>query len=160
MQGHIDYCSQLWQPMQSHLLQRIKGLQRAYTKKAPEISHLSYRERLRHMKINSQQRRLERYRMIYIWKILEGLSPNCGIQCNSNEIRGRMCQVPPIVKNARQFVKTQREQTLQVHGVKLFNKLPWELRSMTNCTVLQFKRKLVNFLAGIPDQPLHSVKNH
>ena len=32
MQGHIDYCSQLWQPMQSHLLQRIEGLQRAYTK--------------------------------------------------------------------------------------------------------------------------------
>ena len=108
MQGHIDYCSQLWQPMQSHLLQRIEGLQRAYTKKAPEISHLSYWERLKHMKINSQQRRLERYRMIYIWKILEGLSPNCGIKCNSNEIRGRMCQVPPIVKNARQFVKTQR----------------------------------------------------
>ena len=154
MQGHIDYCSQLWQPMQSHLLQRIEGLQRAYTKKAPEISHLSYWERLRHIKINSQQRRLERYRMIYIWKILEGLSPNCGIQCNSNEIRGRMCQVPPIVKNARQFVKTQREQTLQVHGVKLFNKLPWELRSMTNCTVLQFKGKLDIFLAGIPDQPL------
>ena len=154
MQGHIDYCSQLWQPLQSQLLQRLEGLQRAYTKKSPEMSNLSYWERLKILKLNSQQRRLERYRMIYVWKILEGLSPNCGIKHDTNDIRGRMCQVPPLVKNARQSIKTQREQTLQVHGVKLFNKLPWELRNMTSCSVVQFKGKLDKFLTGIPDQPL------
>ena len=49
--------------------------------------------------------------------------------------------------------KTLREQTLQVYGVKLFNKLPWELRSLKNCGVDEFKEKLEKFLTAIPDQP-------
>ena len=88
--------------------------------------------------------------MIYIWKILEKLSPNCGIKHETKDTRGRMCQVPPLVKNARQSVKTQRQQTLQVHGVKF----PWEIRIISNCSVDQFKGKLDEFLAAIPDQPI------
>ena len=105
VQGHIDYCSQLWQPLQSMQLQRIEGLQKAFTKKMPKIMHLSYWERLDYLKLNSQQRRLERYRVIYIWKILEKLSPNCGINSDENELRGRMCQVPPIAKKAIPLIK-------------------------------------------------------
>ena len=33
MQGYIDYCSQLWQPLQSGMLQRIENLQKSFTKK-------------------------------------------------------------------------------------------------------------------------------
>ena len=153
VQGHIDYCSQLWQPLQSMQLQRIEGLQKAFTKKIPQIMHLSYWERLDYLKLNSQQRRLERYRIIYIWKIIEKLSPNCGIRHDKNDLRGRMCQVPPIAKKARPLVKTLREQTLQVHGVKLFNRLPWELRNMGKCDIGYFKEKLDQFLVTIPDQP-------
>ena len=119
----------------------------------PQIKNLSYWECLDYLKLNSQQRRLEQYRIIYIWKILEKLSPNCGINSDENELRGRMCQVPPIAKKARPLIKTLREQTLQVHGVKLFNKLPWELRSLKNCGVDEFKEKLDKFLTAIPDQP-------
>ena len=61
VQGHIDYCSQLWQPLQSMQLQRIEGLQKAFTKKMPKIMHLSYWERLDYLKLNSQQRLLEQY---------------------------------------------------------------------------------------------------
>ena len=50
-----------------------------YTKKIPEVRKLIYWERLEHLKIISQQKRLERYRIIYTWKDLEGLAPNCGI---------------------------------------------------------------------------------
>ena len=32
------------------------------------------------MNMLSMQRRLERYRIIYIWKILENQAPNCGIK--------------------------------------------------------------------------------
>ena len=38
-----------------------------------------YWECLKQMNMISMQRRLERYRVIYIWKILEKLAPNCGI---------------------------------------------------------------------------------
>ena len=30
--------------------------------------------------MNSQERRMERYRIIYVWKILEGFAPNCGVE--------------------------------------------------------------------------------
>ena len=154
IQGHIDYCSQLWQPLQSGLLQRIEGLQRTYTKKISEISHLNYWERLKTLKISSQQRRMERYRIIYIWKVLENKVPNCGIRSDENNNRGRMCTLPKISQNARQSVKSLREQTLQVHGAKLFNKLPWELRNLKNCDVLIFKENLDKFACQIPDNPV------
>ena len=63
-----------------------------------------------------------------------------------------MCPLPPISKQSRLSVKTLREQTLQVHGTKLFNKLPWEIRNMTKCTIETFKEKLDTFLNEIPDQ--------
>ena len=157
MQGHIDYCSQLWQPLQSGMLQQIENLQKSFTKKIPQIANMNYWERLTFLKINSQQRRLERYRIIYIWKILEGLSPNCGIVSDENELRGRMCKLPKICKTASEAIKSQREQTLQVHGCKLFNKMPAEIRNVKKCSVEDFKFKLDNFLATIPDQP---VVNH
>ena len=80
IQGHIDYCSQLWQPLQSGLLQCVEGLQKSWTKRIPQISHLNYWERQTILKMNSQQRRLERYRIIHIWKIPEEKVSNCGIK--------------------------------------------------------------------------------
>ena len=64
IQGHIDYCSQLWQPLQSGELQRIENLQKIYTKKIPQVRELNYWERLKVLKMNSQQRRFERYRIL------------------------------------------------------------------------------------------------
>ena len=84
--------------------------------------------------------------MIYVWKILVGLNPKCRNKHDTNKIRGRMCQLPTFVENARQSIKTQREQTLQVYGVKLFNKLLWEFRIMDE--------KLDEFLARFPNRPL------
>ena len=40
---------------------------------------MNYWTRLKTLKINSQQRRFKRYRIIYIWKVLEGLAPNQGV---------------------------------------------------------------------------------
>ena len=79
IQGHIDHCSQLWQPLQSGDLQRIENHQKTYTKKIPQVRDVNYWERLNVLKNNSQQRRFERYRILYTWMILEGLAPNCGV---------------------------------------------------------------------------------
>ena len=123
IQGHIDYCSQLYQPLQSGNLQRLENLQKVYTKRIPEFRMCNYWERLEHLKINSQQRRLERYRIIYTWKIIEGLAPNCGIKTNGNisERMGRKCLMPTL--KGRQRVQTLREQSFQCHGPRLFNAL-------------------------------------
>ena len=45
--------------------------------------------RLKQLKMLSQERRMERYRALYVWKILEGISPNCGLEETSSVRRGR-----------------------------------------------------------------------
>ena len=156
VQGHVDYCSQLWQPLQSTSLQRLENLFKTFSKKIPCLRNESYWNRLKILKMSSQQRRLERYRIIYTWKALEGLVPDCGmILGNSQESRnGRECKVPTIAKKSSARVETLREQSLQVHGAKLFNCIPQTIRNMTKCDVDTFKQKLDLFLSKIPDQPL------
>ena len=79
---------------------------------------------------------------------------NCGINSDENIKRGRMCTLPKISEKARQSLKSLREQWLQVHGAKRFNKLPWELRNLKNCDVAIFKEHLDKFLSQIPDNPV------
>ena len=106
------------------------------------------------IKINSQQRRLERYRMIYIFKILEYIVPSPGISWTQDEKRGRLINIPALIKGARVSIISLREQSLQVHGAKLFNKLPVDLRNMTGVSVDTWKKHLDGFLTVIPDRPL------
>ena len=151
VQGHVDYCSQLYFPNKSSDMEKIENLQRIYTRKIPEVSSLNYWERLQKLKIYSQERRMERYRVIYIWKILEGISPNCGIQETHSDRRGREVQVPKVKGNGR--FQTIREGTFQIHGAKLFNSLPKSVRNISRTSVDEFKVALDKFLQTIPDEP-------
>ena len=85
---------------------------------------------------------------------MEGLAPHCGIKGDDNSTRGRMCKLSQIIQSAGQCIKTLREQSFQVHGCKLFNKMPAEIRNMKNCGINEFKEKLDIFLSPIPDQPV------
>ena len=95
---------------------------------------------------------MERYRIIYTWKILEGLVPNCGLKFTTNERRGREAQVPSLQGKAS--IKRLREQSFQVKGPKLFNSLPPSLRKISKVPVDEFKLHLDKFLEGIPDEPI------
>ena len=46
VQGHVDYASQLYQPLQSGNLTRIENLFKTFTKRIPEVQELNYWERL------------------------------------------------------------------------------------------------------------------
>ena len=151
VQGHIDYCSQLYFPNQSTQLEKIEDLQKTFTKKIPEVQNLDYWTRLKHLQMLSQQRRAERYKIIYTWKVIEGLVPNCGINWSISERRGRECQIPPV--KCRNPTMNLREQSFQVSGPKLFNCLPKYLRNRSKVTKEEFKEELDQFLGKIPDQP-------
>ena len=92
VQPHIDYCSQLWIPLEGQHLEKIEKLLKDYIRKIPGMAGLNYWLRLSKIKMDSEQRRLERYQVIYTWKIMEGLTPNCGFNWSSTEERnGRAC---------------------------------------------------------------------
>ena len=151
---HVDYCSQLWMPTKSTGILNVEKLQKDFFNRVPSLRHLDYWDQLKELKMLSLQRRLERYRIIYIWKILEGRAPNCGVSGSGLENRqGRKCTVPRLNTQSSASVQTMKFQTFQVHGPKLFNSIPAYLRNMTNCTVEEFKTKLDKFLETVPDEP-------
>ena len=61
VQCHIDYCSQLYLPGNPADLERLENLQRFYTKKIPEVSQMDYWSRLQHLKMYSQQRKVQNH---------------------------------------------------------------------------------------------------
>ena len=154
IQPHIDYCSPLWfSPNSQGEITRLENLQRQFTKKIKGFENLNYWERLNKLKMLSHQRRMERYNIIYTWKVLEGLVPDCGLEEICSERRGRLCKVRPIVSNSTMRVRSIRENSFQISGPNLFNSLPAFLRGMTGCTIENFKESLDSFIQMVPDEP-------
>ena len=65
-------------PQEGLYLEKVENLLRNFTRKIPGLQDLTYLERLKALKMNSEQRRLERYQIIYAWKIIEGLPQTVG----------------------------------------------------------------------------------
>ena len=103
--------------------------------------------------MNSEQRRLERYKIIYTWKVLEGLVPNCGIsEAPENSRQGRRCEIMKNT-NTKADLKNKREASFQISGPKLFNSMPVYIRNLTKISQDEFKEHLDNYLTTIPDEP-------
>ena len=151
VQPHIDYCSQMMVLTPGNISD-LENLQRSYLSRIPSLKNKDYWERLKDSQMLSQERRLERYKIIYIWKIIEGRVPNCGVTALEHPRHGRLCIVPPI-KNCATRVKTLRENSFQVQGPILFNSLPAHIRNKKKCSIDEFKLVLDKFLELIPDEP-------
>ena len=150
----LEYCSQLWSPTKKGDISRLEVLQRKFLRKISGTYGLNYWERLKKFNIFSLQRRRERYRIIYIWKMLENRVPNIGVASFDSLRNGRTCNIPPLKRDASQRIQSLRESSLSVHGARLFNSLPRCLRDMSGQSIDVFKRNLDNFLRLIPDEPL------
>ena len=149
VQPHTDYCSQLWAPVEGPQMDKVENVLRSFTAKIPQIKHMNYWDRLKALKMNSQQRRFERYKIFYTWKVLEGRVPDCGIVVEDNITKGRRCKI----RQLKPRVRSLREQSFQISGPRLFNKIPNKIRNMTKCTEADFKEALDSFLTRIPDEP-------
>jgi hypothetical protein len=118
------------------------------------LAGLSYWEKLQELRLYSQERRRERYQVIFLWKISQGMVSGYDVQFTSlGTRRGRSIVPNPIVQSAPAMVRKAREQSLGVRGSQLFNLLPETLRSMNTEHVDTFKNHLDVFLSSIPDQP-------
>ena len=125
-------------PVQPKGIEKIEKLQMDYLKKIPYLRKMNYWEILSNMKMLSLQRRQERYRVIYVWKVLEGLVPNCGINVIPNSENARLGRRFPISSASSKL----RTQTFQDHGPKLFNSLPAKLRNLTDAHLINSKWSL------------------
>ena len=153
IQAKLDYTSQLWSPRDQASIGSLESLARNFTSKIEGLGHLDYWERLQALKLFSQERRRERYQIIFIWKIAQGLVQGYHASFVQSDRRGRQMVLAPLCNRAAASVRNAREASLQVRGAKLFNCIPRELRDTFSGTTEQFKAKLDAWLETIPDQP-------
>ena len=128
VQCKLDYCSQLWSPTRNGDIQAIEMVQNSFLRKLPAIRHITYWQKLKLLKLYSQERCRERYTIIYMWRILEGQVPcinslDSGAKVKSiwHIRRGRECQIPSINHHTPRNIQALKHATLPVRGQQLFN---------------------------------------
>ena len=117
------------------------------------LTGLNYWEKLSELHLYSQERRRERYQVIFLWKISQRMVFGYSVDFSYDGRRGRSIVPKNVVRSAPTMVRHAREQSLGVRGAALFNLLPEQLRSMNSEHVDLFKNHLDVFLSSIPDQP-------
>ena len=118
------------------------------------IQDLNYWDKLRKFKILSQERRRDRYMIIFIWKLSQGLVKGYSVDFTSVVgRRGRTALPNEVIQSSSSSVKKARESSMGVKGAKMFNLLPSSIRNTNSANVDVFKSALDDFLSRIPDQP-------
>ena len=151
----LEYSSVLWAPIAKGDIQRLEEIQQSFLRRIRGISS-NYSQALKQIKLYSLERRRERYIVIQIWKIIEGLVPNLNQsllqQSSIQQRRGRTLKGPNLAATPSHLLKIKR-QSVRCFGVKLFNALPKHIRNITNTTTDVFKSKLDQFLTTVDDHP-------
>ena len=126
-----------------------------FIRKIPIVRNLSYWEQLKYLKLFFLQRRRERYRIIYLWKILVNQVPQIGeLKAIIHKRNGRLCYMSNIKSSASARIKTMIHGSFSIPAPRLFNSLLKEIRNLSGCTVEVFKHELGKHLQRIPDEPL------
>ena len=73
IQPKVDYCSQLWSPSDQASIARLESHLRDFIRMISGMEEMDYVDRLANLKMYSQERHRERYQIIFIWKISQGL---------------------------------------------------------------------------------------
>ena len=154
VQPKLDYCSQFWSPGDQDSINKIESVQRHFLAKVSSLDGVDYWRKLKKMNLLSQERRRERYMVLFIWKISQGMVQGYNLEFTSTRgRRGRTVLPHNIVASSPAPVKKARESSLGVKGARIFNLLPTEVRNIDSQSVDIFKKQLDLFLTDIPDQP-------
>ena len=106
------------------------------------------------MGISLIQRRFQRYKVIYMWKVVSGLTHNFGVTWHNHPHRGLLINIrKPVFHSTNARVYQAWRQSLAVEGVLLFNCMPSHVRNYPGKTINGFKMTLDQLLEKIPDCP-------
>ena len=137
-----DYCSQLWSPVLIKQKKLLENIQYSFIRKIKHTKAKNYEDLLHELNLYSLERRRDRYRIIYTWKILEGKVPQTGLIVQKHQRRGRL-----ITSNSHSTNSFNR------FAAKAWNELPKKIRDSTYTSVDQFKSDLDSYLTHLEDIP-------
>ena len=113
----------------------------------------NYWSRLKNFKLYSNERRMEHYLCIYIWKSLHGYVPSLDLKwsrvCTN---RSGPSLIPSTLTGPDGIAKTAMRKSVRHQGVIIFNSLPEEIMRHKGSPE-SFKKILDEYLTGLPDQP-------
>ena len=119
-----------------------------------KMFYLKVWARLKKFKIYSQERRRERYMVIFLWKISQGMVQGYNVEYTSViGRRGRTALPRNVVQSSSSLVRKARESSIGAKGARIFNLLPAHIRNVNADNVDSFKKSLDSFITNIPDQP-------
>ena len=152
VRSRLEYCSPVWSPSKISDIQKLENVQRSFFRKILGLQHMDYWDRLKKLKIMSLQRRRERYCIIQVWKIVNGLSPNdINMQFKSHPRLGLKAIVPSINNKVQLSIRTDYDCSFGVRAAQLWNILPPDTSSLKSLDC--FKTGLGRFLERFPDTP-------
>ena len=154
----LDYCSPLWSPCPTDIknIDLLEQTLRTFTREIDGMEGLDYAERLKKLEMYSVQRRHERYKLIYMYKIKEGIVPNIsetfGLTFSQRGRHGCICKMPPYRLYHNRAV-IARDNSFALTASSLWNALPKNIRNISGLSVDSFKRRLDKLFKLYPDSP-------
>ena len=109
VQPRLDYCSVLWSPAAQASIARLESVARYFTSQVSDLQDLDYWERLAALRLYSQERRRERYLIIFVWKIAMGLIQGYNIEFSYSPRRGWSAIPKEVPRTAPALVRRARE---------------------------------------------------
>ena len=76
VQSKLDYCSQLWSRNDQTSISKLENVARNFTAQVAGMNGLDYWDRLSSLHLFSQERRRERYQIIFMWKVAHCTRPS------------------------------------------------------------------------------------
>ena len=147
----LEYCCLVWYPTKIGDIQAVENVQRAFTRKIQGMKDLDYWQRLEALDLMSLQRRRQRYELIHVWKIYQGLVPNCvemEFQTGRLGVHAKIQKYPYWAEAKR---ANQLHNSFSFRAPRLWNKLPREVNRSE--TLPGFKANLGRFMKEFHDRP-------
>ena len=160
----LEYCCLVWSPTLKGEIAQLEQVQRNFTRRIAGCREMTYWERLHHLKLQSLQRRRERYMLIQMWKIHNGLSPYVGVDFmpDSGSRQGPRAEVPSINHKAQQSKASLLEGSFSVRGPTLWNTLPASVKlsptMSTDYTEGQARATSGSWLASLTYHPQRTIR--
>ena len=116
----MENTGQFWSPGDQESVNRLESVQRHFISKVSSLEGLDYWEKLRNMKMFSQERRRERYMILFLWKIFQGMVKGYHVQLPSTAgRRGRTALPQDVVESSAAPARKARESSFGVKGARI-----------------------------------------
>ena len=100
----------------------------------------------------SLQRQRERFIVLHVWKICNGIAPNeLNIRFEYHPRMGRTAKVPPLRKDCALANQTLYENSFGVRGPRMWNCIPADTIAIQSMDT--FKSKITQLMLSVPDAP-------